>query len=509
MQSLVVPLVVTLVAFVLRIAVHAGRTPGGVDTWYYLAYADAFRRRPSLDVRLPQYLLQDERQSYPPMFPSLLALFPAAWLRRWFWIISPAIDCVHLLLLYFVALRLTASVTVAAIAASTYAFMPQLISETRSLSSRPFGALLHSVAMIFLLKFTLSGGDWKWAGAAVVAGGVLFLSSAAMAAAYAFVNAILSISFLDPRYVLVAGAALALALLASAGHMARVIRNYFFAIDYWRRNRHLYGLHPVRDRASGAERSAIHPGFMGETTLRQLLRLLAENPFLLALVFAPRLTASWSLHLYWWAVSLAGLSILATILPPLRALGPGRAYMKAAIFPTAYTLAAGIGRPAHLLRPPGLLTLACLAASIAAIAFFYVHTRSRPTEQTASVPPPLREAVAALAGLPAGGVFVMPYMYADYVCYWSQRPVVWGGHCGNHRRLEWVTPVIRRAIPEMLDELGVRYVLVDERYVTVAELGVTGDSAFAQDGFILADLRGRAARADAASPSGANVHGSL
>src|SRR5882672_4483017 len=114
------PVAIAIVAFALRVAVHAGRTPGGVDTWYYLAYADAFRRRPSLDVRLPQYLLQDERQSYPPLFPSLLALLPSQWLRRWFWMVAPAIDCLHLLLLYFVALRLTASLPVAAIAASAY-----------------------------------------------------------------------------------------------------------------------------------------------------------------------------------------------------------------------------------------------------------------------------------------------------------------------------------------------------------------------------------------------------
>src|SRR5687767_11878331 len=76
---------IAVLAFALRVLVHAGRTPGGVDTWYYLAYADAFRRRPSLDVRLPQYLLQDERQSYPPLFPSLLSLIPAGVLRRWYW----------------------------------------------------------------------------------------------------------------------------------------------------------------------------------------------------------------------------------------------------------------------------------------------------------------------------------------------------------------------------------------------------------------------------------------
>jgi hypothetical protein len=195
-----------------------------------------------------------------------------------------------------------------------------------------------------------------------------------------------------------------------------------------------------------------------------------ENPFLLALPFAARLPGGWSLHLYWWAVGLATLSVLATLLPPLRAFGPGRSYMKAAIFPTAYTLAAGIGTPAGFSRPLGQITLLCLAASIAAILFFFAHVRSRPTEQTASVPDGLREAVRILAGLPKGGVFVLPFMYADYVGYWSERPVVWGGHCGDHTRFEWITPVVTRPLDDLFADTGVRYVLLDERYASLAEL---------------------------------------
>jgi len=73
------------VAFVLRVVVHFGRQPGGVDTWYHLAYARAVRRQRRLDPSLPLYLLQDERQSYPPLFPLFLALLPERWLDRWFW----------------------------------------------------------------------------------------------------------------------------------------------------------------------------------------------------------------------------------------------------------------------------------------------------------------------------------------------------------------------------------------------------------------------------------------
>jgi hypothetical protein len=468
----VVGMVVVAIAFAARVVVHAGRTPGGVDTWYYLAFADAFRRQPSWDVRLPQYLLQDERQSYPPLFPSLLSLVPAGWLRERYWTLSPLIDCAHLFLLYCLTARLTASVAVAGMAAAAYALTPHLISETRSLSARPFGALLHSLAMLVLLKVTLSEGMGPWAAVAVLAGACLFLSSAAMAAAYGFVCAGMSLWFRDPRYLLLATAGLVAAIVLSRGHMVRVIRNYLFAVRYWSRNHRAYGSHPIHDSPlyGGRPRPVQRAGFLGASTLQQLVRLVGENPFLLALPLAPYAAAPVTAHLHVWAVGLAAFAVTATVVPPLRAFGPGRSYMRAAVFPTAYTIAAGIGRPAGLLRPLGLATLACLALSLGAVVFFCLYVRGRPTEQTASIPEGLTRATRVLSELPPGGVLVLPFMYADYVCYQAGRPVVWGGHCGNLARFEWVAPVLSRPLADICAELGVRYVLLDERYIRFEEL---------------------------------------
>jgi hypothetical protein len=485
-----------LLALAVRVVVHAGRTPGGVDTWYYLAYADAFRKSPSLDVRLPQYLLQDEQQSYPPVFPSLLAALPAAWLRRRYWLVSPLIDCAHLLLLYVVTLRITDSVAVAAIAAATYAFTPQLVSETRSLSARPFGALLHSVGVLLLLKDVVSGAAWAWTLSAALVAAILFLSSGAMAAAYVFVTAVLSLVSGNPRYLAIAAGGLALAVILSGGHMLRVIANYGHAVAYWRRNRRWFGGHPVHDSpllGMSPSKPAQRPGFLGRTTVEQVVRLVGENPFLLALPLATHGVAPWGPPLYTWAVALATLAVIATVLPPLRAFGPGRSYMKAAIFPTAYTLAVGIGNPAGLARPLGMATLACLIASLAAIAFFLFYVRSRPSEQTASVPAGLAEVARILRDVPDGAVFVLPYMYADYLAYWSQKPVAWGGHCGNLRKLEWIAPLITRHLDVIFAALGVLHVVLDGRYAGPADLGLEGKlrARWTGDGFTLYEYSAR------------------
>ena len=474
-------LLIAAVAFALRTLVHVGREPGGVDTWYFLAYADAVRQKPGFDVRLPQYLLQDERQSYPPLFPMLLALVPGPWLRRWFWVVSLAIDCVQMLFLYFVAYRITASTAVAALAASTFAFTPQLVSDARSLSARPFGALLCSGALVLSLKATTAGASWPWLACAVLVAAALFLSSAAMAAAYGVVCLVLSFAFGEPRHLAIAVAGIAGAIVLSRGHFFRVVLNYWHAVQYWRRNRHLYGGHVVHDspvygkprRGPMPER----PGLLGETTAQQVLRLLGENPFLLALALAPYGLVPWGPRLYIWALALAGLAVVATLLPPLRAFGPGRTYMRAAVFPTAYVLAVGIGTADGLLRPLGLATLACLALSLAAIAFFYRYTRSRPTELTATVPEELEAAAGALRRLPHDGVLVLPFMYADYVAYASGKRVLWGGHCGDLRPLERVTPVLREPILDLLASCGARYVLLDEAFATVAELALSTAAA--------------------------------
>jgi hypothetical protein len=464
-------------AFLLRIAVHAGRVPSGIDTWYYLAYADAFRARPSFDVRLPHYLLQDDRQSYPPLFPMFLAMFPRSWLRRWFWTLSPAIDCFHLAILYWLSFKITASIPVAAISACVYAFTPQLISETRSLNPRSFGALLHSIAVVLAFRYVILSGGWMWLGLALLAGAALFLAAATSAAGYAFVCVVLSLLYGDWRYAAIAAGAFLLATALSGGHLLRVSRNYLQAVEFWHRNRRLFGAHPIRNspiygdvNAPVAER----PGFLGGNTLQQLARLVGENPFVLALPLAPKGVPPWGIALYWWAMSLVALSLIATVLPPLRAFGPGRGYLKAGVFPTAYTLAVGIGTVHGLRLPVGIATVFGLVCSIGAISTFYLYSRRKLTEKNESVPRGLDDAVRHLAGLSGDGVLCLPYAYADYACYHSGKSVLWGSHCGDLGRVEPLLPVISEPIPGLLVRYGARYVLLDTLYARAAEIGLEG-----------------------------------
>ena len=493
-------LAIFALAFFARTAVLLGREPGGVDAWYYLAYARAFRRKPGLRVDLPEYLLQDTRQSYAPVFPSLLGFLPEVVRARSFWAISPAIDCLTLLLLFLLALKLTAAPTVALVASLAYAVSPTMVSETRALSPRSFGVFLQALSLVFLLRANIGPPHWWWTALALLSGALLILSSATATASYFFVAASLSLAFRAPHYALVAVAALGLAWLVAFDRTRRMFENYVEAVKFWRRNRPFFGSHPILDSpVYGGPRpkkgiGQRELGFLGQSLPFQLLRLLGENPFFLALFFAPSPFSGneWTRSLFVWSASLSAFAVISTVVWPLRAFGPGRSYMKSAIFPTAYVLAAGIGTSQGLSRPIGLATLAALLASVLSILFFLWYTRRKKHEHTAHVPRDLRVLVEQLAGLPPGGVACLPGGYSDYVTYQTERAVLWGGHNGSLDRFEMVSPVYRERVETLSRRYGVRFLIVERSFLDPVVLSLDERCALlAREGeFDLYDLDG-------------------
>lgn len=469
-----------LMSFGVRVWVHRGPPPIGLDTWYYLAYADAVRRRPGFDVRLTQYLLQDERQSYPPLFPMLLALFPASWLRRWYRMVPPLFDGAHVLMLFWVAVWATGSPAVAGLVASMLAFSPQLVAEPSSLHGRGLGALLHSAAMVLALESILRGGEQLWLGAALLAGSGVFLGSAAMSAAYGLALAILSVVLLEPRYLLIACGSAFLAAIVSGGQFLRVVRNYFQAVQYWLRNHRFFGAHPIRHSPlygtplSEKQPAPLDRGLLGHGRIDQLLRLIGENPGALALPLVTHQLNVGLAGLETWAVGLTVVSVLAMLVSPFRAFGLGRTYMRAAVFPTAYTLGMGIGGTRGLLTPLGIASVACLGISIMLTIVLYLRRRKQGDEKAFLAREGLEQAVHCLATQPLGGILCLPYIYSGYASYHAGKPVLWGGHCGDLSRWEALAPVIRRPIPELTKEYGVRYLLLETVYAAPGDVGLEG-----------------------------------
>jgi hypothetical protein len=484
MAFLLVGLGLVGLALYLRLRIFIGTRPGGVDTWYYLASAAAIRRQKRLPISLPQYLLHEDKESYPAVFPLFLASLPPDWLQSYFWLVSPIIDVVQLLLLYLLTFRLTDSVLAAGTAGLIYAVTPQLISETRNLNGRAFASLLQTITMLVLLRSvipsvgpsaTLTGqGDYGLWAIGVLLVAVLYNTHTSTTIAFLVSAATLSVVLGERRLLLAGLAGLPVAILISGGYYLRVIRNHLYAARFWARNISFTRAHQVEDSPlfsnnNGRDDS---PRGLYRSRLGLGLRVLGENPFILAMLVTPIPANLWAVHMYWWAVAILVWSMLTTFGGPLRILGPGFHYMKTSVFPTAYALSVTVNIQEGAISAVGLALLISVIASFAALAYFYRLMARRETEHTAQTPPNLAEAATFLKALPGERVLVLPTMYADFVAYGADKAVVWGGHSGDLSKFEEFFPVLRKPIDYFVRRYAVDYVVLDETYVLPQRIGI-------------------------------------
>ncbi len=474
-------LAIAALAFYLRVFIHLGKTPSGVDTWYFLTYARELRRTRRMPVRLRTYLLQDEEQSYPPLFPIFLALLPESLLDRFYWVVSPFLDCVNLLFLYVVSYKISGSLLAAIVAGLIYALTPQLISETRSLNSRAFGALVLSLAEMALARFVLGGGDeWQWLALAVALATGVFLSHSLTAISFTVANGILTLVLWDPRFLAVALSAPLCAFLLTRGRYARGVLGHLQSARFWRKNKFRRWAHQVKDSplygGTGEEPAAAAPI---SPASRATVRLIGENPFIVSLMAAtvwgllPLTDFTWATVMSVWAIGVFGWAAATTLVRPLRVFGPGYLYIKTSTFATAYTLGGLlIGNQVRLDlgTPAVLILLPAFPASLAALVYFYRYINSRTSEHTATAPPGLQAVARHLSALPGERVACLPTMYADYVSYKSGKQILWGGHSGDPERLDGFYPVITRPLEEFFAQYRIDYFVLDLDYVSVKRL---------------------------------------
>ena len=288
--------------------------------------------------------------------------------------------------------------------------------------------------------------------------------------------ATLSAVFGETRLLLAGLAGLPLAVLMSGGYYVRVIRNHLYAAQFWINNLRYTRAHQVNDSplfTAGVRSNDGGPQQgLYRSRLSLIVRVIGENPFILAMLVTPIPANIWAAHMYWWAVAILLWSLLTTFGGPLRILGPGFHYMKTSVFPTAYVLSVTVNIQEGAISAVGLALVVSVIASFAALAYFYRVMARRETEHTAQTPPDLAEAAAYVRSLPGQRVLVLPTMYADFIAYGARKAVVWGGHSGNLKKFAEFFPVLRRPLEYFVERYSVDYVVLDERYIPLERLGI-------------------------------------
>ena len=130
------------IGIAIRIAFIFRATGSGVDDYYWQQVAKGFRQSRHLPLVLPgKYLMEDERQFYPPLYGLLLSFLPS---RLWRWggfaALLLELGTLGVLIAWLVASGLGDKISLT-IVISGYLLAPVLVTYNSQLNSRLLGQL--------------------------------------------------------------------------------------------------------------------------------------------------------------------------------------------------------------------------------------------------------------------------------------------------------------------------------------------------------------------------------
>jgi hypothetical protein len=215
-------------------------------------------RRHRMRLRIEGWpLVLDQRFTYPWAFHWLLALLPESWLRRVPPLPSTICDVLHALIVVWLAAHLAPVMTlgadvatVALVAGLLFGTSPALLvagfgPRSYEVTPRPFGELLYTVMLTGALLYLVEGSPLGL-GIALLASGVLLLSSKFAAQVLLFCTPAMAIMARDARLLLLLPAAFLVAMGLSGGGYWWILRAQWVHLRHYRRT--LQYQHPVLAR---------------------------------------------------------------------------------------------------------------------------------------------------------------------------------------------------------------------------------------------------------------------
>jgi hypothetical protein len=454
------------IAIAARAAFTIVSARSAVDHYYWMLAARAYRQSGGLPVRIrSKYLLEDERQAYPPLFGWVLGKLPEHWLRgaavNW---LAQVPDILVLVMLAAFAFSAGAPLQEIAVLVLVFGTAPVLAAYNAQIASRGLGNLFLVTMLLAAALGTAHpgiGGDIFYVVAIAAAAGVVLTHKMtvqlllALWLPWAWVLG-------DWRVLLIPPLAIAAAALITGFRFAGLQwRAHADIVSFWHRHRDELGANLVRhsplygDYARRHETTFHRPGPRG--WLAHAMLAFSYVPLLWFALLTLLWTAAPSGWIVLWSAGTSAVALLTLYVPWLRCIGGGHLYLYNAVAPTALWWG-------FVLREPNAATLALFAIGcVATLASLALGLRRR-AALVFKRDEGFQAAVANVAALPPGRIAVFPMTASDEVAFRTPHAVLWGGHGLGFRLLEPVFPVMRERLAKVMQDNGCNLLLIDLRY---------------------------------------------
>jgi len=471
-----------ILGFFVRVKLIWRNRHRGWDAYYYLLCAEEFRKNKRIPIVLPPYyLLESQEQWYPPGFTILVSLLPEEFLKKHYWAVAPAVDCLILALLYILTYLITGNIIVAVLASFLYSLTPIVISECSSLNSRPLGSLLLAATMVSLFKFTDSYSPYFLI-SCLVTGFFLLMTHKMSYQSLFFVLPMMSLIFWNPGYILIVLGIIVTTLLFSKGFFVKILKGQYDIMSFWNRNWKYIGAHQIYDSPIYGRESQGNPERLYQSGFKGLLKLikrLGGNVFIIMLIFPlifyPKLSL-FDKQMLWWVILTYALAALTLFIPRFRFYGEGFKYLRLAAFPVCYLsilpIHYGWNVDYYFYPLLGIATLLSLRSIVRSYRAF-VLARGVPSLEDDSLSKVinfLREnsEVKAIACISCG--------LCDIIAYSCRKRVLWGTHTYGFKNVEPLFPVWRQPIASAVRKYEISHLLVNTDYVSPEVLKLSPDN---------------------------------
>ncbi|MBA7489518.1 hypothetical protein ES702_00052 [subsurface metagenome] len=456
----------------------------GCDSFYFLLTAEEFRKQKKIPIRLPPYYLLDiEEQWYPPGFTIFLSLFPKSFLGKYYWVISPLLDCVQLIVVYYFTFFLTGSWIASFLAGILYSLTPTLIEENSSLNSRALASLLLTAFMLSL--FFLRRSSIGWIIVPLILGMSILLTHKLTIQAIFFVLFFLLIVDFNPYYLILLFGTPLFTLIMSKGFYWKVLKGHYDILKFWNRNWRNLGAHQIYDSPVyyDKQKKRIIKKKHWDTlrkisdNTRQIRHTLSSNPLICALfyllIFHHNLLGQNFLFLTWWGISIFILGVLTSTWSKFRFLGEGYKYIKYSVFPVSIVVGANI---LSLIRSD--ISYLALLVFLLIVALGKIFLRDYPMissarERIGVVDSNSRHIINFVKRNDLDRILCLPASLCDMLVYYCRVKVLWGTHHYNfNSAVQPFFPVLQKPIQHFVKKYDLKVVVTDDNYVDFKQLKV-------------------------------------
>lgn len=466
-------ILLVLFAFFVRVKPIWKNRYRGCDAYYFLLCTEEFKRNKKIPIVLPPYYLLDiQEQWYPPGFIVFLSLFPEKFVKKHYWILSPAVDCLIVALLYALTYWITGNIVAAIVTGFLYSITYPVISECQNLNSRLLACLLLIVTMVSLFEL-VNSYSLLFLIITLIAGFLLVMTHKMSAQLLYFVLPLMSLVFWDSTYILAMLGIVAIAFLFSKGFFIKVLKGQYDILSFWNRNWRNLGAHQVYSSPIYGDESGDDPGRVYQRGLKGLYRqiqYLGLNIFVVLLIF-PLLhydhLSLFDRQMLWWVILTYVLAALTLLVPRFRFFGEGYKYLRMVAFPVSYLAITPFyyGWDTNYYFYP-VLTVAILA-SIGVILWRYKCIESSTSWANTSMDRDLAKVIKFLKeNDKVTAVLSVALHLMDAIAYHCRKKVLWGTHSDNFRDVEPLFPIYRQLLEFFVSTYNLSHIVVDTDYVS-------------------------------------------